>query len=129
MKTEHWVEHGPIVEDENGDTSRVSLVVSPQIPEAESPPPGPLTEAELAELTAQASEEQRPVKHRMPTPREAAKLVEQMKALADAGQDPQIMMTRRQFADFKAQVWWGRELYSPLGLNHLFPHLGKKAGK
>lgn len=65
-------------------------------------------------------------KRKTPSPREAAQLAEQMQALAQMGVAPNIEMTAQEFADFKKQLWWGREFYSGLGLTTMFAGLGTK---
>lgn len=58
-----------------------------------------------------------------PTERDLVAAVEDLRNLPP---DAPIEMTRQQFEAVKRTVWWHRELYSPVGLTHLFPGLGGK---
>jgi hypothetical protein len=60
------------------------------------------------------------------TPRDAVRVAESLEQMAELGMG-EVTMTRAQHAEFKKQLWWGRELYSPIGLRQLFPGLGNRA--
>ena len=71
-----------------------------------------------------------PRKPKALTARAAAQLAEQL-AAAQAAQGPvapplEIHMSQAQRVEFKKQLWWGRELYSPIGLRALFPGVKTK---